>query len=213
MEIRDNNSTEFLQTEGLRVYTENAISALEVAGFNLDNCTVDHVGVRVSWGEEVGYARYCGLKNILLSRAEMVSEQIIPPNANGRPIAIFELSEGFLCALGMVKYLELPAPRIGRDEAEVIDHIEIVVPVSLTEYYMNHKSIFDEFCSSEHVSTALESEANNGVNPDITVEINRFKVKFHTKSIEEVIRIQNTMPVFLTLAEQFRISNPGVMTN
>jgi len=200
-------------------YINKVWEAVSNLGIDLGFCYVDHIGIRINWGPagEGDYSRYVEAKNYLESKgAFLISEAIIPMNENGRPISIYSISNRLKTKGGQVMFIEVPAPRRGRIEAEGPDHIEIVLPldISLASFAAKNREILLTKISLEDLEKSLENEAKGLSNPDITIDLGAgLRVKFHTKHIGTVVNEEQAgMPLLEELAAKFNNNNPGVMS-
>lgn len=205
--------------ESLVSYIDNVWNSISDLGIDLDGYIADHIGLRINWGPEGegDYSRYLRAKQYMLSQgAVLISEAIIPMTPEGRPISIFELKDGLVTAGGNVNYIEIPAPRKGKDEKEGTDHIEIVLPkgMSLSDFAQRYRDLLRTRISEESLKASLDKELQGGINPDITLDLEpNLRVKFHTNDIGYVVREeQSGLPILDILAQEFERNTPGVLS-
>jgi predicted metalloenzyme YecM len=202
--------------ESLTNYINTAWQKINELGINLSDSYVDHIGIRVNWGEngEGDYSRYVELKKAAVaSGGEIISEAIIPMNEDGRPISIIKLKVPIQTEAGLVEFLEIPAPRKGKVELEVVDHIEIVVSQKSLKEFADKNQVQLSNANVLNLEGSLANEASGKINPDITIDLgDGLRVKFHTSSIKDIVlHEQSGLPELDALNEKFRVNNPGVM--
>lgn len=134
-----------------------------------DISLIDHACYRVASVEA-----YQIIKGNLEQHATLLSEALI----NGRPIATYKLAQPLAIAPGYVlDVIEIPAPKAGRNYQEGFEHLEAVTKIPLKQFMVLYPNIqFD--CSN---LTAL-------VNRDVSCILKSGHIKFHERSLEEIIR-------------------------
>lgn len=196
-------------------YINTLIDKVLDLGIDLTDHYVDHVSFR-SGGTGGEFERYVELRNQMLSLSELISEEIIPQNENGRPISIFKLNTPIDSKLGKVEYFELPAPRFGKIEIEDFTHIEIVLPehVTLEDFFDKYENNLLGKINKEESDKQIES-SNMGVkNSEIEVDFGEnMKVKFHKEPIWEILidEKQNAPNKLNFLKTDFNSKFPGVI--
>lgn len=201
----------------------NGFLLLEVSSFPelhmiLENSQVDHIGLRIAATEEGNgfYSRYRGVRDSMSAHGEIVAETIIPRNIGGRPISIVKLHDPLETKIGSVYYVEVPAPRVGRNELEGLDHIEMVLPneISLAQFVSKYGAYLAEkgLTTVERIFNTKVAIEDGMVNPDLILKTGPFTVKIHERDIGKVIqadllRQDIIKPLAMSFSEQF----PGVM--
>jgi predicted metalloenzyme YecM len=174
------------------------------------NSSPDHIGVRVTSIDE-----YQAKKAALGLIGEMVSEAIIPMNLQkGRPIAIFKLDFPLHTIHGDVSYIELPAPRVGVEEVNMYDHIEMVLPKSITllDFILQYGNVLiaHGLCNQAQIDEAMRDIAAHKTNPEITLTGLAFKVRFHENDIGTVVESEKGMFKLEELGRTYDLLHPGV---
>lgn len=134
-----------------------------VAGMELD-----HVCYRVEDRE-----RYEVLRKELDANSELLGESMI----GGRPIATYRLTPPFLYEAGRIDVLELPAHKPGSFYPEGYEHAEFVVDEELMSFSRRHPELAWDI-----------SGASTSANADIRLRFEGFSVKFHRRSLADVIK-------------------------
>lgn len=96
----------------------------EIAQIDLTALEIDHLAVRMN---EIETAKQW--RTLLLENAQLLKESEV----NGRPIALFELTQAVDFAGQNVKVIELPFPKGKTYPEEGWEHIEAVFPMRETE--------------------------------------------------------------------------------
>jgi len=137
---------------------------------NISNYFLDHICYRVTSQE-----KYLSIKSTL----EKENQLLIESKINGRNISVFKLKKPIQFDGRMIPLLELPAPKTGSHYVEGWEHIELVIDESLDSFLEKHSKLsFDKKGFSK------------SLNRDIRLKFGKLSVKFHEKSLEEVIRIE-----------------------
>lgn len=105
--------------------------------------------------------------------------ELIESMIGGRPIATYKLHLPILFNGFQIELVEVPAPKASKPTQEGLEHFEFVIPYDLNWVRENFKS--------EKIS---EKGASKLLNPEIEVSFEDFAIKFHHKSLEEVIAIE-----------------------
>ncbi len=118
-------------------------------------------------------------------KAELSSlgKLLVESQVGGRPIATYKLHNAIPLTLRngssvQLQVIEIPSPKPGKIYASGLEHVEFVVP--------NLGKWQDAYPSLNWDVSAL----NKKVNPDLRLVFDGFSVKFHTRSLEEVIAIE-----------------------
>ncbi len=127
---------------------------------------VDHLCYRAATLPE-----YLELKAVLAAHGVLLVEGMI----GGRPIATYRLHQPVCWEQVTVPCIELAAPKAGRSHQAGLEHIELVVP-SLTTLVTRHPDV-----------PFKTGNIDDGRNPDIGLMLPSGQIKFHLRSLDEVI--------------------------
>ncbi|MBS4715350.1 VOC family protein [Aeromonas dhakensis] len=127
---------------------------------------VDHLCYRAATLVE-----YQTLKGLLATHGDLLVEGMI----SGRPIATYRLHQPVPHAHGSVPCIELAAPKPGRSHQAGLEHIELVVP-SLDALLAAHPEV-----------AFKTGNLNDERNPDVAVMLASGQIKFHLRTLAEVI--------------------------
>ncbi|HDX8346845.1 TPA: VOC family protein [Aeromonas dhakensis] len=127
---------------------------------------VDHLCYRAATLVE-----YQTLKGLLATHGDLLVEGMI----GGRPIATYRLRQPVPHAHGSVPCIELAAPKPGRSHQAGLEHIELVVP-SLDALLAAHPEV-----------AFKTGNLNDERNPDVAVMLASGQIKFHLRTLAEVI--------------------------
>ncbi len=105
--------------------------------------------------------------------------ELIESMIAGRPIATFKLHEPIHFRGFQIDLVEVPAPKEGKATKDGLEHFEFVIPY--------HFDWVRELFKNEKIS---EKGTAKQLNPEIEVSFEDFAIKFHHKSLEEVIAIE-----------------------
>ncbi len=143
---------------------------LEAMGVDVSTYELDHVCYRVA-----NRGTYEEKKEVLRDFGECLTESLI----NGRPIATFKLHKPLEYGGKKIALIELPAPKEGTSHLEGFQHAEFVIDLSFDDFIRAHpKVVFD-------LRGAFKK-----INPEIKISLGAIEVKFHHKSLEEIIRLE-----------------------
>ena len=146
--------------------------SLEKISLNVASFELDHVCYRVD-----SIQKYDAFKSFLFSlNAELIIESII----GGRLISTFKLEVPIEFNGRKIYYIELPSPKPDSFYADGFEHAEFVLPILMYEFMkLNPNQVFD--------TKGLEKQHN----PEIKIQFNNISVKFHSKSLIDLISIEN----------------------
>lgn len=151
-------------------FLERAWSRLNPYHNGLANLSIDHLCYRtttLTHYEQV--KRFFGELGI-----ELIESMI-----GGRPIATYKLHRPIHFRGFQIELVEVPAPKENKPSVAGLEHFEFVIPYSF--------AWVREIFSAEKIS---EKGASKLLNPEIEVTFEDFAIKFHHKSLEEVIAIE-----------------------
>ena len=152
-------------------FLHRLFAALENDGIHVDPFVLDHLCYRVE-----DHARYTSTKATLLQRGVLLGEHLI----GGRPIATFRMHTPFLFRDRMIDVIELPAPKSGSPYAEGFEHAEFVVHEDPVHFAARYPQLAWD-----------SSGADKPINANVRLNYDGFSVKFHARSLEEVIAREN----------------------
>ncbi|PIN74587.1 hypothetical protein COV18_06870 [Candidatus Woesearchaeota archaeon CG10_big_fil_rev_8_21_14_0_10_37_12] len=156
-------------------FLERVFAALDQDGIDVADYECDHICYRVETNE-----RYQELKAAL----GQIGKLLIENEINGRLISTFKLNEPIRFRDHKIWCVELPSPKSGKSYKEGYEHVEFAIgenPVVFRERYPALE--FDE--SGLHKE--LDGKQYTG-NPDVARKYDGLVVKFHERTIEEVIK-------------------------
>ncbi|WP_421224708.1 VOC family protein [Aeromonas enteropelogenes] len=147
-------------------FVSQLLTELAALGVNMTAPHIDHLCYRAA-----NLSEYQSLCEVLAGAGELLVEGMI----GGRPIATYRLHQPVRVGDVEVPCIELAAPKPGRSHQAGLEHIELVVPslAALVERY-----------------PALPFKTGNMMderNPDIGLMLPSGQIKFHLRSLAEVI--------------------------
>jgi len=161
---------EFLGDVG--AFLEKTFSALDHDGIDVSGYELDHLCYRVDSMEK--YKRF---QDEFSRLGTLLNETEI----NGRKISTYKLKKPIPFGDRQIFLVELPAPKEGSAYADGLEHSEFVIPEKFEDFIKHHSSVpFDL------------SDIHKKSNPDIKIKYDGFSVKFHNRTLEEVIRTEQT---------------------
>lgn len=148
-----------------QLYDELNHSALDVSAM-----IPDHICYRVATLER--YYEIC-------SMIEAHGEVLVESEVNGRFIKVFKVHDFISYKGNTIKVVEIPSPKEGSYYQEGFEHVEFVLKENLVDFQKRYsKIVFDT------------KGLNKKLNPDLRIRMKGMSAKFHNKSLEEVIRIE-----------------------
>ncbi len=154
------------------IFLQRLFAALEQDGIAAAPLVLDHVCYRVETAE-----RYAAWRDHLSKNGTLLGEHVI----GGRPIATFKLYRPFILQGRAIDVIELPAPKNGSPYAEGYEHAEFVVGEDPQVFAARYPSLNWDL-----------SGAEKKINADVRLGYGGFSVKFHERSLEEVIAEENS---------------------
>lgn len=140
-------------------------------GFDLtDFVQLDHMCYRVPSVE-----LYETKKHELATVGKLLGENQV----NGRPIATFRLFEPVRYENWRIDAVELPAPKVGAQTSEGLEHIEFVLFDSKEDFLRKYS----------HKQFNMQA-ADRGVNPEIGFRLPSYTVKFHLLNLPTVVYLE-----------------------
>lgn len=153
------------------IFLRKLFAAVEGGGIITAPLVLDHVCYRVESVE-----RYTEWMHHLSKNGSLLGEHLI----GRRPIATFKLKAPFIFQGRAVEVIELPSPKEGRPYVEGWEHAEFVVGEDPRVFAKRYPSLNWDV-----------SGADKPVNADVRLSYEGFSVKFHERSLEEVIAREN----------------------
>jgi len=152
------------------------------------NLSIDHVCIRFSNSNQV---------DALRKELQDFGQEISCAEVNGRQIVIIQLHEPIQIAHWQVQGLELPYPKKTHRFADGWEHVEFVLPYvensieSLREEIMDMLPALDMMVL-EHAFDYKESSpqviGEQLGNPTVALKARGIGIKFHSNSIQDVVR-------------------------
>lgn len=157
-------------------FLNDVLDAVEAEGFDINDFSqIDHLCYRTTSVEN-----YEEMQSALEAVANLVGETVVA----GRPISTYRLIEPIYHDIWRIDAIELPAPKPGNSYEEGLEHLEFV--------------IFDDiptFLSKYDGKPFDLKAADRGINPEISLSLGSYQVKFHLLSLPAVVYIENKMGI------------------
>lgn len=150
------------------VFLEQLFFMIEDIGLNLDKYLLDHICYRVSTAEE-----YKTKKDDLTDHGALLAESIV----NGRYISTFKLKEPITFRNRKIYLIELPSPKEEKSYKTGLEHAEFVTKEPL-------QKIIDRYPQYAFEAFGIHKKTN----PDITLKLGEFCIRFHNQTLEDVIK-------------------------
>jgi predicted metalloenzyme YecM len=162
------------------VFLERLFLQMSNQSIDLENhWDIDHLCFRVSSEEH-----YQSKKLDFSKFADLLTESEV----NGRLISTFKLLKPVSFKKWMIHVVELPAPKKGKLTLEGFEHIEIVSDLTFDEIRTRYpKCKFD--------SSGLAKDFNQ----ELEIELDGCALKFHSLSLESVVRLESNTSVYNAL--------------
>ncbi len=152
-------------------FLDELFSQLEKSNIQIGNWEIDHLCYRTSSEEN-----YLKTKDVF----EEVGKCLIESEVNGRNIATFKLFKPIVYQNWIIDLIEVPAPKPQKITPEGFEHIEVVVD-------KDFNTLMSQYPHLSFEQQGLEKE----LNPELEVELRNCAIKFHHKSLEHIINIEN----------------------
>lgn len=140
---------------------------------------IDHLCFRVSTDES-----YLKFKSDFSNFAVLLIESEV----NGRLISTFKMKKPIQFNSWRIDVVELPAPKKGKVTIEGFEHIEVVSDLTFQE-------IQSKFPKCKYDQSGLSKEFNQ----ELEIEMEGCALKFHSLSLESVVRFESNSPVYKAL--------------
>jgi len=153
-------------------FLQQLFAALQADGLKVHGMELDHLCYRVATAE-----RYAALKSLLAQHGSLLVESMV----GGRPIATYRLHRPFTYLDRLIAVVELASPKAGSTYPEGYEHVEFVVPgcrsaAELLAFTQRHPALPWDL-----------GDLHKSTNPDVRLRYPGFSVKFHGRSLAEVI--------------------------
>jgi predicted metalloenzyme YecM len=152
------------------IFFSRIFKVLDTIGIDVSQFELDHFCYRVETIE-----RYEELKKLFEEHWKLLSEKEI----NGRSICSYKLSKPIVYGERKIFVVELPSPKEWSPYKEWLEHVEFVIDCSFEEFMNQYKNIDFDFDIKA---------INKEINPDIGIEHEWVRVKFHHNTLEYVIK-------------------------
>lgn len=125
-----------------------------------------------------------------------IGQEVSCESANGRDIMIFQLDTPLALMSWKIYGVELPFPKSIHKYEDGWEHVEFVLPEAESTMDSLKHVFFDRFnnltidslmAAYEYSEDMPEADGDQLPNPTISIEANGIGVKFHAKSIQEIV--------------------------
>ncbi len=155
-------------------FLDHLFEQLQSKNINIDSYEIDHLCYRTSSDENY---------QVIKDAFSPLGECLIESEVNGRLIATYKLKNPILYKHWIIDLIEVPAPKQGKITQEGFEHIEVVIDCDFEEL---EKSILLNAPDISFEKKGLEKD----LNPELEIEFDQCAVKFHHKSLENIIAIE-----------------------
>lgn len=159
--------------EQVESFLDKVFKQIEKANIELKHWEIDHICYRTT-----SEKNYIESKNYFSTLGELLIESEV----GGRQIATYKLENPIKYKSYNIPLVEVPAPKAGKITPEGFEHIEIVIDCS-----------FDEILNQYPQCRFDKKGMDKNLNPELEIEFTDCAIKFHHKSLEEVIKIEKNM--------------------
>ncbi|MDD0854285.1 VOC family protein [Halobacteriovorax sp. GB3] len=153
-----------------KLFLDKLLTEVETKNIDLKNYEIDHICFRVNSLDN--YEKY---KGIFQDFGKLLTEA----DVNGRPIATYKLYEPIIHSKYLIDLIELPAPKPGKATEEGFEHIEIVTDQTFHD-------LAEDLKDFKLKTSGLKKDFNQ----ELALELDCGVIKFHHKSLEQVIQIE-----------------------
>lgn len=180
-------------------FLDKVFTQLESKNVDLKNWEIDHLCYRTSSKENYEQSK---------KTFEKLGTLLIESEVNGRLIATYKLEKPLFYKKWMIELVEVPAPKPHKETAEGFEHIEVVIDDSFHHFMELYPKIpFD--------LSGLQKD----LNPELEIEFENCAVKFHHKSLGQIIHIEKNSALIeflekskvLSLLKQYRPCISGTL--
>lgn len=157
-----------------QAFLDTILAKVVEDGFDLqDFVQIDHMCYRT-----VSAENYAQKKTELEAVAKLLGETTI----NGRPISTFRLNQPVLHNSWRIDAIELPAPKVGVDYTEGLEHVEFVLYDDIPTFLKKYEGKPFEMRA-----------ADRGINPEIGLQLGEHSVKFHLLNLPTVVDLEHKL--------------------
>lgn len=178
MYTKDMNEIEFQQQA---VYFLEKLF-LQMANQNIvleNHWDIDHLCFRVA--TQQNYEKY-------KSDFVLFADLLIESEVSGRLISTYKMHKPVRFKNWQIDVVELPAPKKGKVTHEGFEHIEIVTDLTFLEIQTRYPN-----CKYDH------SGLTKDFNQELEIELQGCALKFHSLSLESVVRLESNSEIFSAL--------------
>ncbi len=153
------------------IFLDSVFAMIEDIDLDVEKLPVDHLCYRVETLNE-----YEEVKNLLSPLGHLLTEAEI----NGRPISTFKLHQAIVYKNRSIPMIELPAPKEEKAYKSGLEHLEFVTKEPLQKIVNRYPMV------------AFETYGiHKKVNPDITLKLGAYCIRFHNDDLETIIKKEN----------------------
>ncbi|MGZ6005359.1 MAG: VOC family protein [Candidatus Saccharimonadales bacterium] len=155
-------------------FIDEVLGQVEQEGFELgDFAQIDHICYRTT-----SLDNYEQKKLELSDYARLLGETMV----NERPISTFRLGEPIRHSSWRIDAIELPAPKVGQQHEEGLEHLEFVL-------YDDIPTFLKKYEGKQFQMNA----ADRGINPEIGLKLGKHSVKFHLLNLPTVVYLESKL--------------------
>jgi predicted metalloenzyme YecM len=155
------------------LFLEDLFGKINDIELDVDQYELDHLCYRVESSEQ-----YALKKTELAPLGALLVESMV----NGRLIATYKLHEPIVFKNRNIYLLELPSPKPGHSYKSGLEHVEFVTKEPL-------QKIVDRYPQYSFEVFGI----HKNINADITLKLGEYCIRFHNKSLEDVIKMELKM--------------------
>jgi predicted metalloenzyme YecM len=153
-------------------FLEEILARTEAEGFDFsDFLQIDHMCYRTTSNEN-----YQQKKDELTEVAALLGETMI----NDRPISTFRLTEPVRHGQWRIDAVELPAPKVGSEHTEGLEHVEFVLYDDIPTFLKKYEGKPFEMRA-----------ADRGINPEVGLSLGKLTIKFHLLNLPTVVYLEH----------------------
>jgi predicted metalloenzyme YecM len=183
---------DLIETKDIKDFGNRILDLLNMLGISLDDEYVDHICIRLPTKEEVDIL----LKDIKLSGGEIEAQPMI----GGRKIFTVSLPYEIDFLGSPLRFIEIPYPKkgskyeIGWEHCEFVIESEAETPEQMLEVFLETfpEIDLDDLPDGVTWSMGFPKISKSLIpNPFVEITFEGVTIKFHPKSIEEIIELEN----------------------